>query len=91
MKNTAVTLRPMSANTGMMVSGIDLREPVPEPAYREMRHALCDRGVICFRGQDLDPAQHDNGPGIDERAIAKIFEPFFTTKKNGTGLGLAIV
>jgi len=58
MKNTAVTLRPMSANTGMMVSGIDLREQVPEAAYREMRHALCDRGVICFRGQDLTPAQH---------------------------------
>jgi len=65
MKNTAVSLRPMSANTGMEVSGIDLREAVPEAAYREMRHALCDRGVISFRGQDLDPAQH--------LAFAKLF------------------
>ncbi|MEE8284327.1 MAG: TauD/TfdA family dioxygenase, partial [Alphaproteobacteria bacterium] len=54
----SVTLRPMSANTGMEVSGIDLREPVGEQAYLEMRHALCDTGVICFRGQELSPAHH---------------------------------
>ncbi|MDX1486496.1 MAG: TauD/TfdA family dioxygenase [Alphaproteobacteria bacterium] len=58
MKNTAVTLRPMSANTGMEVLGADLREPLSEAAYLEMRHALCDTGVICFRGQDLSCAQH---------------------------------
>ncbi len=58
MKNTAVALRPLSAHTGMEVVGIDLCEPVSEAAYRDMRHALCDTGVICFRGQELTCAQH---------------------------------
>ena len=48
----------MSAHTGMEVSGVDLREPITERAYLDMRHALCNTGVICFRGQDLTPAQH---------------------------------
>jgi signal transduction histidine kinase len=32
----------------------------------------------------------DNGPGMDERRLAKIFDPFYTSKAEGTGLGLAI-
>jgi len=32
----------------------------------------------------------DNGPGMDEEALAHLFAPFYTTKKAGTGLGLAI-
>ncbi len=37
----------------------------------------------------------DNGPGIDEKLLARLFEPFFTTKDvgeyRGLGLGLSIV
>jgi PAS domain S-box-containing protein len=33
----------------------------------------------------------DNGPGIEERHLARIFDPYFTTKPSGTGLGLATV
>ncbi len=35
----------------------------------------------------------DNGPGMEERVMARIFEPFFTTKEagKGTGLGLSVV
>lgn len=58
MKNTAIALRPMSAHTGMEVLGVDLREPLDERAYLDMRHALCDTGVIVFRDQELSPAQH---------------------------------
>jgi nitrogen fixation/metabolism regulation signal transduction histidine kinase len=32
----------------------------------------------------------DNGPGMDEAALARAFEPYFSTKAGGTGLGLPI-
>jgi signal transduction histidine kinase len=32
----------------------------------------------------------DNGPGLDEDALAKMWSPFYTQKPGGTGLGLAI-
>jgi len=32
----------------------------------------------------------DNGPGMDQKTLAKLFEPFFTTKESGTGLGLSV-
>ena len=34
----------------------------------------------------------DNGPGMDEKILARIFDPFFTTKPvgEGTGMGLAM-
>ncbi len=58
MKNARVTMRPMSANTGMEIIGLDLRQPLDEQAYLELRHALCDSGVISFRGQEMTPAHH---------------------------------
>ncbi len=32
----------------------------------------------------------DNGPGLDDEALAKMWSPFYTNKPGGTGLGLAI-
>jgi two-component system sensor histidine kinase TtrS len=32
----------------------------------------------------------DNGPGLDEAAMARLFEAFFTTKPQGLGLGLSL-
>lgn len=55
-RNARLAMRPMSANTGMEVTGIDLREPLSEQAYLELRHALNETGVICFRDQELEPA-----------------------------------
>lgn len=32
----------------------------------------------------------DEGPGMDEEAMAQVFSPFYTTKEKGSGLGMAI-
>jgi PAS domain S-box-containing protein len=42
------------------------------------------------RGDVLEIAFTDMGPGIPPELRDQIFEPFFTTKHRGTGLGLAI-
>lgn len=42
------------------------------------------------RGESLEIAVHDTGPGITTEAQQQLFVPFFTTKESGTGLGLAI-
>jgi signal transduction histidine kinase len=43
------------------------------------------------RGDMIEMAIADDGPGIAPDALSKIFEPFFTTRSMGSGLGLAIV
>ncbi len=42
------------------------------------------------KGDAVEIAVRDTGPGIPAGAAEKIFEPFFTSKEGGTGLGLAI-
>ena len=55
-----------------------------------------DRGEIVLSAAVLDGggrvgiSVEDNGPGIDESALAKIFDPFFTTKPAGSGTGLGL-
>jgi taurine dioxygenase len=58
MQNSVVAMRPMSANTGMEILDVDLAKPLSEAAYREIRLALNDWGVVTFRDQTLTPAQH---------------------------------
>jgi taurine dioxygenase len=58
MQNRTVDVRPVSPHVGAEIRGIDLRQPLPEQAYREIRHALNEHGVIFFRDQDIDHAQH---------------------------------
>ena len=57
MRNSSVDIRPVTANTGAEIHGIDLKEPLSDGAYREIRHALVDRGVLFFRDQHLTPDQ----------------------------------
>jgi taurine dioxygenase len=57
MRNSSVDIRPMSATTGALISGVDLREPLDDLTYREIRNALNEHCVIFFRDQDLTPEQ----------------------------------
>lgn len=57
MKNTFVTVRPMSEHTGAELFGVDLRQPLTAPVYVEIRQALSEWGVIFFREQDITPDQ----------------------------------
>jgi taurine dioxygenase len=57
MKNATITVRPMSAHTGAEIFDIDLRQPLSEQTYLEVRQALNDWGAIFFREQDITPAQ----------------------------------
>jgi taurine dioxygenase len=57
MKNTTITVRPLSAHTGAEIGGVDLREPLEEQTYREIRQAFNEWGVIFFRDQDITPTQ----------------------------------
>jgi len=43
------------------------------------------------RGEEVEVAVRDNGPGLTEDVQQHLFESFFTTKPHGLGLGLPIV
>jgi PAS domain S-box-containing protein len=42
------------------------------------------------KGNIIQVAFEDNGPGIPEKIINKIFDPFYTTKPKGKGTGLGL-
>lgn len=58
MQNTTIDVRPLSPHVGAEIHGVDLREPLHDQTYHEIRNALNEWGVIFFRDQDLSCAQH---------------------------------
>ena len=53
----AIDIRPLSVHTGAEIHGVDLREPLADGVYHEIREALNDFGVIFFRDQPIDRDQ----------------------------------
>jgi len=49
---------PFSAAVGAVVTGVDLREPLPDKEIVALRRALGEYGVVFFRDQDLTPEQY---------------------------------
>ena len=42
------------------------------------------------KGEMVEIAVTDNGPGLTSEVRARLFEPFFSTKPEGIGIGLSI-
>jgi taurine dioxygenase len=57
MKNSSITVRPLSAHTGAEISDVDLSQPLSDQTYQEIRDAFNQWGAIFFRGQDITPGQ----------------------------------
>jgi taurine dioxygenase len=48
---------PVSGNLGAEIYGVDLRHPLGDSTYKEIRQALLENCVIFFRDQDITPDQ----------------------------------
>jgi taurine dioxygenase len=52
-----IQVTPVSGNLGAEIHGVDLREPLSELVFAEVRQALLEYLVIFFRDQDITPDQ----------------------------------
>ncbi|NIJ42971.1 taurine dioxygenase [Parvibaculum indicum] len=63
-------IKPMTANIGAEVFGVDLSEPLTDALTAELRQAITDYQVIFFRDQHIDHDQHKAlGKAFGELAI----------------------
>jgi taurine dioxygenase len=53
-----LVVEPVTAHTGAVVSGVDLRQPLDDGTFAAIEKALQDHLVLFFRGQDLSDEQH---------------------------------
>lgn len=51
-------LERITPHIGVEVHGVDLREPMSDEKFTEIRKALNDHSLVLFRGQSIDEAQH---------------------------------
>lgn len=54
----SVSIRRLAAACGAQVTGIDVRQPLPDSPVAQIQHALGEHGVLLFRDCDIDPQQH---------------------------------
>lgn len=54
---TSLTIEPLAPAIGAEISNIDLREPLDDAQYSELRAALLKHKLIVFRDQDISAAQ----------------------------------
>ena len=52
-----ISLQPISGSLGAIVKGVDLREPMSDEVYAEVKRALLENLVIFFRDQEITPQQ----------------------------------
>ena len=55
---TALEVRPLAGCIGAEVTGVDLRDPLPDATLDQIRHLLDQHLVVFFPGQSLDDGQH---------------------------------
>ena len=68
----SIVVRPISNGVGADISGVNLAEPLTNLAYKTIRKALCEWGVIFFRDQKITPGQHLNfGKRFGELHVSK--------------------
>jgi taurine dioxygenase len=54
---TKIKVSPITPAVGAVVEGVDMRGPLDAETVKAVRAAWLDRGVLIFRGQDIDEAQ----------------------------------
>jgi taurine dioxygenase len=50
-------VEPVAGSLGAEIHGVDLRQPIDDMTYREIKQALLENLVIFFRDQDITPEQ----------------------------------
>jgi len=58
MRNATLEIRRCAGAVGAEIHGIDLRRPLDDATFGEIRQAFHDHGVVFFRDQDITPDQH---------------------------------
>jgi taurine dioxygenase len=53
-----ICIEPLTGAIGAEISGVDLRDPIPEDVFEVIDNALLNHLVIVFQDQDISPVQH---------------------------------
>jgi len=54
----AIQIRRLSHALGAEITGVDLREPLSDAAFKQINESFLEYGILLFRGQELTRDQH---------------------------------